>query len=221
MKRRLNILCVIVLLVLGYSVLETTYYVGLGIKTGIEKGFDSKIDAKAKEEISNVQVVQLVPKDLGGDILIDSVYNEKTGEYVPAAYGQMIVSVNTQPSVLSRIVSLLILILNYVAIVWAVVLFIRLIVSINKSDIFNWKNVRRLRRLGVLLIIGFVCTFLLAFLSFHNVEKVFFSDRLFIEYGGYGAYYFSGIGDFSPDCSRSFRYRTENERRTGIDNLKK
>ena len=45
--------------------------------------------------------------------------------------------------------------------------------SINKSDIFNWKNVRRLRRLGVLLIIGFVCTFLLAFLSFHNVEKVF------------------------------------------------
>ena len=173
MKRRSNILCVIVLLVLGYSVLETTYYVGLGIKAGIEKGFDSKIDAKAKEEISNVQVVQLVPKDLGGDILIDSVYNEKTGEYVPAAYGQMIVSVNTQPSVLSRIVSLLILILNYVAIVWAVVLFIRLIVSINKSDIFNWKNVRRLRRLGILLIVGFVCTFLLAFLSFHNVEKVF------------------------------------------------
>ena len=43
MKRRLNILCVIVLLVLGYSVLETTYYVGLGIKTGIEKGIDSKI----------------------------------------------------------------------------------------------------------------------------------------------------------------------------------
>lgn len=173
MKRRLNILCVIVLLVLGYSVLETTYYVGLGIKTGIEKGIDSKIDAKAKEEISNVQVVQLVPKDLGGDILIDSVYNEKSGKYVPAAYGQMIVSVNTQPSVLSRIVSLLILIVNYVAIVWAVVLFIRLIVSINKSDIFNWKNVRRLRRLGVLLIIGFVCTFLLAFLSFHNVEKSF------------------------------------------------
>ena len=166
MKRRLNILCVIVLLVLGYSVLETTYYVGLGIKTGIAKGIDSKIDAKAKEEISNVQVVQLVPKDLGGDILIDSVYNEKSGKYVPAAYGQMIVSVNTQPSVLSRVISLLILIVNYVAIIWAVVLFIRLIVSINKSDIFNW-------RLGVLLIIGFVCTFLLAFLSFHNVEKVF------------------------------------------------
>ncbi|EKU87681.1 DUF2975 domain-containing protein [Bacteroides oleiciplenus] len=173
MKRRLNILCVIVLFVLGYSVLETTYYVGMGIKAGIEKGFDSKIDVKEREEMTNLQVVQLVPKDLGGAILIDSVYNEKSGEYVPAAYGQMIVSVNTQPSVLSRIISFLILIADYVAIVWAVVLFIRLIVSINKSDIFNWKNVRRLRRLGVLLIISFACTFFTAFLSFYNVGKVF------------------------------------------------
>lgn len=49
MKRRLNILCVIVLLVLGYSVLETTYYVGLGIKAGIEKGFDSKIEQRLKK----------------------------------------------------------------------------------------------------------------------------------------------------------------------------
>lgn len=143
------------------------------LKTGIEKGFDSKIDVKEREEMTNLQVVQLVPKDLGGAILIDSVYNEKSGEYVPAAYGQMIVSVNTQPSVLSRIISLLILIADYVAIVWAVVLFIRLIVSINKSDIFNWKNVRRLRRLGVLLIISFACTFFTAFLSFYNVGKVF------------------------------------------------
>ena len=53
MKRRLNILCVIVLLVLGYSVLETTYYVGLGIKAGIEKGIDSKIDAiRSRKEYS-------------------------------------------------------------------------------------------------------------------------------------------------------------------------
>ena len=34
MKKRLNILCVIVLLVLSYSVLETTYYVGMGVVTG-------------------------------------------------------------------------------------------------------------------------------------------------------------------------------------------
>ena len=74
MKRRLNILCVIVLFVLGYSVLETTYYVGMGIKTGIEKGFDSKIDVKEKEEMTNLQVVQLVPKDLGGAIPLSGLW---------------------------------------------------------------------------------------------------------------------------------------------------
>lgn len=173
MKRRLNILCVIVLLVLGYSVLEMTYYVGMGIKLGLEKGFSETVDKKEKEEMTNLQVVQLIPKDLGGALLIDSVYNEKSGEYVPASHGQMIVSVDTQPSIFSRVISALLLFADYVVIVWAVVLFIRLIVSINRSDIFNWKNVRRLRRLGALLIISFGCTFCSALLTFHNVEKVF------------------------------------------------
>lgn len=173
MKRRLNILCVIVLLVLSYSVLEMTYYVGMGIKLGLEKGFSEAVDKKEKEEMTNLQIVQLMPKDFGGAILIDSVYNEKSGEYVPASYGQMIVSVDTQPGILSRVVSALLLLADYVVIIWAVVLFIRLIVSINRSDIFNWKNVRRLRRLGILLIISFGCTFFSAFLSLHNVEKVF------------------------------------------------
>lgn len=173
MKRRLNILCVIVLLVLGYSVLEMTYYVGMGIKLGLEKGFDKEVNIKEKEEMSNLQVVQLIPENLGSALLIDSVYNEKSGEYVPASYGQMIVSVDTKPGVFSRVVSGLVLLGDYVVIIWAVVLFIRLIVAINRSDIFNWKNVRRLRRLGILLIISFCCTFFTASLTLHNVEKVF------------------------------------------------
>ena len=52
MKRRLNILCVIVLLVLGYSVLETTYYVGLGIKTGIEKGLILRLMQRLKKRLA-------------------------------------------------------------------------------------------------------------------------------------------------------------------------
>lgn len=173
MKRRLNILCIIVLLVLGYSVLEMTYYIGMGIKLGLEKGLSEAIDKREKEEMTNLQVVQLIPENLGGALLIDSVYNEKSGEYVPASYGQMIVSVDTQPGVLSKVISVLVLLADYVAIIWAVVLFIRLIVAINRSDIFNWKNVRRLRNLGILLIISFCCTFFSAFLTLHNVEKVF------------------------------------------------
>ena len=46
MKRRLNILCVIVVLVLSYSVFETGYYFIVGVKAGVE---EAGIDGNASE----------------------------------------------------------------------------------------------------------------------------------------------------------------------------
>lgn len=173
MKRRLNVLCLIVLLVLGYSIVEMTYYVGMGIKTGLQRGFNEEVSLQEKKEIANLQLVYLMPENFDGDILSDSVYNVKSGEYVSASFGQLAVSVDTKPSVLSRIVTILLVIADYVAIIWALVLFVRLIIAINRSDIFNWKNVRRLRRLGVMLIVSFGCALSIALLSLYNVKKVF------------------------------------------------
>lgn len=173
MKRRLNVLCLIVLLVLGYSIIEMTYYVGMGIKTGLQRGFNEEVSLQEKKEIANLQLVYLMPENFDGDILNDSVFNEKSGEYVSASFGQLAVSVDTKPSVLSRIVTILLVIADYVAIIWALVLFVRLIIAINRSDIFNWKNVRRLRRLGVMLIVSFGCALSIALLSLYNVKEVF------------------------------------------------
>ena len=47
MKRRLNILCVIVVLVLSYSVFETGYYFIVGVKAGVEAGIDGNAAAGA------------------------------------------------------------------------------------------------------------------------------------------------------------------------------
>ena len=46
MKRRLNILCIIVVLVLGYSVLETGYYFIVGVKAGVEAGTENAVSDK-------------------------------------------------------------------------------------------------------------------------------------------------------------------------------
>ena len=40
MKRRLNILCLVVMLVLSYSVLEQGYYIFLGAKMGAQTGLE-------------------------------------------------------------------------------------------------------------------------------------------------------------------------------------
>ena len=179
MKRRLNILCAIVLLVMGWSVGVSVYYMGLGMTKGIQMGMDAareKLEdgnSTQLERVSNLRTVSVLPKFLDewkGDLFTDSVRNEKTGRYVPMAYTNLMVSVPVEtPAWPSTLMGLLVLVAN----VWALVLFIRLVVSVNRSDIFNWRNVRRLRRLGVLLIVGFVCVLLPEYLSLCSLREAF------------------------------------------------
>ena len=49
MKRRLNILCVIVVLVLSYSVFETGYYFIVGVKAGVEAGIAAMLPRQARK----------------------------------------------------------------------------------------------------------------------------------------------------------------------------
>ncbi|TWV14092.1 DUF2975 domain-containing protein [Bacteroidaceae bacterium HV4-6-C5C] len=175
MKKKLNILCFIVMLVLSYSVLEAVYYMGIGFKSGVELGMSTKMNVQRRQELMHLENINLLPRNLSRNFLTDSVYNAKTGKYIPASFGQMTVSVDTQPSIVLKVFSVSATLTDFVTTVWAIILFIRIVVSINKSEIFNWKNVRRIRRLGVLLIVSFACTFLTAFLTVYNVEKVFSS----------------------------------------------
>lgn len=177
MKRRLNILCLIVMLVLGFSVLHVGYYFFIGAKIGVEAATENRGDMSRLHDVMNMQYISLLPKSLSlegsGDLFIDSVYNEKSATYVPATCSSLIVSVETHPSTWSKIADKLFPPLQMVLYIWAIVLFIRLVISINKSDIFNWRNVRRLRRIGGVLIIAFCCTGITAYLNLSSVEEVF------------------------------------------------
>lgn len=175
MKRRLNILCVIVMLVLSYSVLQTGYYFFIGAKAGVEAVVEQP-DISTQKDLMNMKYISLVPESFSisaGTLFQDSVYNEKSGEYVPVTYASMLVSVDSHPAKWEMIAEKALTFLQMGMYIWAIVLFIRLIISINKSDIFKWKNVRRLRRLGIALIIGFSCSFLTAYISFRSVDTIF------------------------------------------------
>lgn len=176
MKRRLNILCVIVMLVLSYSVLEVGYYFFIGAKAGIEAAIQESVSPKTKQELMNMKYLSLVPHSFsmkGGNFFQDSIYNEKSGTYVPAAYATVVASVDNHPAIWEIIVEKFLTLLQVIMYVWAITLFIRLIVSINCSDIFNWRNVRRLRRLGLMLVIGFCCSLITAYLTIRSVGEVF------------------------------------------------
>lgn len=185
MKRRLNILCVVVLLVLGWSVGKSLYYMYIAIEVGVEKGLEMARNADSTEDLerskdfealTNITTVGLVPRvitEKAGTLMCDSVYNVKSGEFVPVAHGLLMVGLKTPKSLGVRVLAGVLSWVSLIAIIWALVLFVRIIVAINRSDIFSWLNVRRLRRLGLLLILEFGCTCLSAYLTLCSLREVF------------------------------------------------
>lgn len=167
MKRRLNILCLLVVLVLGYSVLEAMYYMGEGFMAGVEMTQTNEGLDRAK----NMKAISVVPADFSE--FTDSVYNEKIGSYVPALYGQLVISVPVKTSHTVMAIVSLVQILGVVASVVGVILFVKLIVSINRSLIFSWRNVRRLRWLGVALIFHYLCMLVPLLVASREVNEVF------------------------------------------------
>lgn len=138
MKRRLNILCLVVMLVLSYSVLEQGYYIFLGAKMGAQTGLElgkKGSDIAAYKELMNLKVVNLIPSSMESfDFFRDSVYNEKSRSYVPAAYSSLMVSVDSHDSVGKVVAKYLLIYLHLGFSLWAVVLFIRLSLSTSPTS---------------------------------------------------------------------------------------
>ena len=156
MKKRLNLLCAIVLLVLGWSVVVTGYYMTRGAVEGFRQGWNyAEAEHEAREQ------GRPVTEDAG------EMLHMKYISLLPPMLS-LTVSIETRHKWVGNLLSLLILAAN----IWALVVFIRLVISINRSDIFCWRNVRRLRRLGVLLVVAFACSWLSAWVEVEAVRDV-------------------------------------------------
>lgn len=186
MKKRLNILCAVVLLVLGWSVLETGYYLTLGAAKGMQAGYEyarqkaensQETDVAELNRMKGMAFVSLMPHALKDfnmqEWMTDSVLNAKTGQYVPAMYSQLMVSVDKPHNPAYTTTNLLLVLLKLAACIWAIVLFFKWVIAVNRSDIFNWRNVRRLRLMGGLMLLDTICSLLTSYLSMRNMEQVF------------------------------------------------
>ena len=168
MKRRLNILCLLVFLVFCYSVFNMGRDFGHGFSTGMKISHSGN---ESVEQAINLRIATLMPEDFSS--FKDSVYNERTQSYVPVAYTQLITNVKVDRSTWLMVAQVLSGLLAILAVIASTVLFVQLIVSINKSDIFNWKNVRRLRWLGVTLLLSFISEAVPALMNDYELSSVF------------------------------------------------
>ena len=81
MKRRLNILCLLVFLVFCYSVFNMGRDFGHGFSEGMKISHSGN---ESVEQAINLRIATLMPEDFSS--FKDSVYNERTQSYVPVAY---------------------------------------------------------------------------------------------------------------------------------------
>lgn len=172
MKRRLNILCVLVTLVLSYSVFQAAYYFFVGAKIGVEMSTDAdgKDGKKALDLAFNMKEIALVPEQFN---FSDSVYNEKSGTYVPAMYSHMLVIVPVKANIWLMFTTHLFQTFYIFSLILAIFMFVKLIISINKSDIFLWKNVYCLRWMGGALIVSYLSAAIPLFITGYELSEVF------------------------------------------------
>lgn len=174
MKKRLNILCILVFIVLGLSLYTTGYQFGAGMKAGMNL---AKEQHKAPNKCDgsmfagNFRFVDIVPTI--AMLKPDTMINARTEEKVPVIYTQMAVRTGKDTNFSYLIISSSCSLMNTLLTISALIVFIMLILSINKSQIFEWKNVRRLRWLGSLLIVSFIFYLVPQVVNYWGLKEVF------------------------------------------------
>ena len=95
-------------------------------------------------------------------------------------YTQMAVRIGKDVNYSYLIISSSCSLMNTLLTISALIIFVMLILSINKSQIFEWKNVRRLRWLGSLLIISFLFYLIPQVVNYWGLKEVFALDKYII-----------------------------------------
>lgn len=158
MKRKINIICVLILAVIVCSSLSSLYFMGYGFGAGWQAGMETDADNYDVTSLGNDYV--FIPEQntliKGGDTLL--LASGQKARFIPLSgyvlredakgsdmsQGMFITSVKVTSFVYIGVLVLVIL---------ALVDFIRFIVAINRNHIFEHRNVRFLNRVGVYMLV--------------------------------------------------------------------
>ena len=98
-----------------------------------------------------------------------TLLNKKSGNLVPATISMAIVKVPIKKESLSNLLlGLLYSLIFFAGIIMIIFNFIKIIIAVNKSVIFEWVNVKRLRRIGV----GFLILFIAGAFLMSNQNRI-------------------------------------------------
>ena len=144
MKKRLNVLCVLVFVIIGIGLMPFVYWMAVGMKAGYESSPERVTDIDA---VMNAETVRLMPVGIS-HLEHGTIRNDVTGEQVALWPQNIAVSAGVDYPGWYNVVNTLATVLGVAAVIVVVVLFLKLILRVNRGYVFEWRNVRLLRWLG-------------------------------------------------------------------------
>lgn len=165
MKKRLNLLCAFVLLTIAFS---TFMSVGVLIE-GIKQGYQSAMSGKPVTGY-NYQMLCTMPTDLNQTTA--TLFNAKDSTQLAMKPIVAIVNLPEGTEEEYAWATPLISFLSLGVSLYALVQFIRLVRNVNRNDIFSWRNVSFLRRVGGALLAMFACECITLWISNHAAAQV-------------------------------------------------
>lgn len=166
MKRRLNILCTLVFVVLLLSMAESVYAVLWGAIEGGKAG----MGASSSRELLNLHPINVFPNDMTMDYA-DSIFNATTGERLPICYSQAAVVIHMEELVVLQLSRMLGAWIILICAVLSIMQFVKFVRNINRADIFSWNNVKRLRKLGLYLLLVFSCNIIIEYMNIWQTSQ--------------------------------------------------
>ena len=169
MKKRLNLICLgIVLAVLvSMSFLFSTFY--YGFKAGID-AYEQGAAGVEKLDVT-YKMIGTMPTDVITNETATAI-NEKDGSTVSILpFISMIGVPNEKADATDSIFLSLLDWMVMICCIYAIVQFVKMIRNIHRNIIFDWANVKRLRRLGFSLILCFCCSLVTFAINNHLVSQ--------------------------------------------------
>ena len=167
MKKRLNWITVLIVvamcIILGYSEPVSSFM------DGFREGMNTAGRIKAGEDVEifqlNLEPAVRLAKPL-------SLLNLKSGELLPARMSMVIVEMTTtKKSGWSRVWTYCFTVLFLTGVMMCTFNLVTFIRAVNKSVIFEWINVKRLRRIGVGFLVLFVVNIIQDFIQYFFLKK--------------------------------------------------
>lgn len=164
MKKRLNILCGLVFLAVFVSLIDA----GMEGTRGFYEGYTSVPDEEPFDHAASSYQLCLRHRP---DAPCDSVWNAKSGAYVPVKMEQIHIHLDVYWGWGYLLLQFILASILIAFSVYVLVSFIRFIRNVNKEKIFHWDNVRLLRKMGWSLLLVYLVNILFVWLSYWDASQ--------------------------------------------------